>query len=1223
MSDFVAKPLSEEQEDVLRQGLSQPAEGTKRETVLLPHLEENETLDPTHDYTFESKPFSQEQEDILRQGLSQSTGTKAEPILLPHLEERERVDPAHDYTPNDLIQDRFYNEIIAPVAKLQWGLEALDDSPGNRQYVVDAWLNNQRGYMAGNWMRTGTELGFHSRLSEDEKVLVAESYKLFNNMQGDYTSGEKLGATWDYIRSAVVDPANLLSLGIGKWVGKATGIGAQRSIMLAARKKGITAYSSTIAAAKPKKVVDYLANKGVSAELKAKAVRAASTAERGATKAMTANELARIATRRKAFSVALKEKFGTLSSPVWKEIGTTMSVDTAFAVGADFAYQHGLMDVGAQDEYSTAQTGLTALGVLLMGGIHAATLIPNPNRLPLLTDLPPPPKNATTTAATDALKDLAEHSEWKQMVLDGKWAGLDRVPRDFWDRLLTGYDDAAGNKVKGFGHVLLENNHDLLEDSSHIHFSHKIASILADADDEVVQDFLTQFKKTAGMPLPEKLSMEDFANAFALNMSSAGRSLGSAGSLKREFMRGIGVRVGNSVRTNEEILTGMLPANPHWRNAMTAGKNVARGKFARDLGAIQNGLIRSLVSHISTVARNVGGWTALSSVNTLSDGLLAFVHSGKAGLDFLAGNPSKHDGREFIHWLGNTKDKILSFADSTSTQEWYFAYHAGRPKDTPALKELRESTMGGIDVAAFFKAQDIDPKAKFDPNLFDKYVEFAQKAMWVEGQDHLTKSVEFFAQLDMNVRRVYGMSYADLYDQPGIREILASPEYINLEVKSAAETLKAVASFDYAKDLKVTGHDMVGLVADGLQEVRKIPMLGLSLPFGKFFNNTVFNFLDHTGASALYRMVSRTKNADMPAGSRSLEELWARTAVFMGISTYFATQVGDWEKRGLSQTEIPIGPRVVDVAYAWPLNMMVHTGRLLHGGRKHTKDEAVEVLSNMGGQLTRDLVGMNKHFYEFAVALLQEDPAPILDNANKLWKGAVENTVQAATRPLDPLNQLAGAFRDEYTIPDRRHNAWASSLKYLDQMIMLANPDAFGGPREYPLSGRPGPHLEALISPIVAPIRTTPSQRVARLAGVSEWKVLKPNEYGFADTIFTRYFNELLNSESEKLEASEAFIAPTDNAFNQDIIDLRAIQFQKMVEEVTQRTKDYMRWSADPADHKAILLMDLSNQRREHVRITFNNYSEETGFSGEIEDLEAPELQQLLDMVEVMDAYHK
>lgn len=158
-----------------------------------------------------------------------------------------------------------------------------------------------------------------------------------------YSWGDTAEAVKDYAWGAIVDPVNLLAPMVGKVIG------------------GMSAKSAG-------KFASNLATR----EFKRQLARGAS------------QEVASVAAN-KVRGAALRkgvERYG--KAQAYREIMGATAFDTAVAVGTDIAYQHGLIEAGAQEEQNRFQTGLAALGGLVGGGVAAAGVaIRGTSNLPL------------------------------------------------------------------------------------------------------------------------------------------------------------------------------------------------------------------------------------------------------------------------------------------------------------------------------------------------------------------------------------------------------------------------------------------------------------------------------------------------------------------------------------------------------------------------------------------------------------------------------------------------------------------------------------------------------------------------------------------------------------------------------------------------------------------------------------------------------------------------
>ena len=93
----------------------------------------------------------------------------------------------------------------------------------SREDAVGMYLNNRRGVSVGNTVRGLSEMDYINNIQEDKDKVAraAAAYQLYENMAGLYSKenwdlGERVEGTVDFIRSAILDPSNLLAGFLGR-----------------------------------------------------------------------------------------------------------------------------------------------------------------------------------------------------------------------------------------------------------------------------------------------------------------------------------------------------------------------------------------------------------------------------------------------------------------------------------------------------------------------------------------------------------------------------------------------------------------------------------------------------------------------------------------------------------------------------------------------------------------------------------------------------------------------------------------------------------------------------------------------------------------------------------------------------------------------------------------------------------------------------------------------
>ena len=100
----------------------------------------------------------------------------------------------------------------------------MEEDKYSKREIIDSYINQMRGFNAGQSVITVAELA-HLNAGEGDKLAsrrrkAAQAYELFDSLDGAFsegrTFGEKADAVGDYARALIVDPLNLVTLGVGE-----------------------------------------------------------------------------------------------------------------------------------------------------------------------------------------------------------------------------------------------------------------------------------------------------------------------------------------------------------------------------------------------------------------------------------------------------------------------------------------------------------------------------------------------------------------------------------------------------------------------------------------------------------------------------------------------------------------------------------------------------------------------------------------------------------------------------------------------------------------------------------------------------------------------------------------------------------------------------------------------------------------------------------------------
>lgn len=1083
--------------------------------------------------------------------------------------------PVPAFSENDLAQDQFFLPIQEyMIDRFGEHIKSLD-----REDVVEKYINNQRGVEGGNSVRVVNETVYLNEIDGDEKRMAAagKAYQIYQDMEGitgDTTLGEKVETVWDFTRSAVLDPINLLGLGVGK-VATSVGFRAGSQVALIAAKR---AFEKSIA-------------KGVSKEIALKKGQDVLTF-------LGKKEVQKINTniaQRQAVEQAAKTTLQRMTtSTALKEAAIMGTFESAVAAGTDYLYQDILLRTKVQDEYNIYQTGLSAVVGLVAGGLAGSASNIGTGK----SGLKAPNALKTDTRGNTALGQLLNQVPTKvtPSPAEGNWLAdiakgkeLQDQDTEFFITMLLG-NDAKG--LKGLGQILAEEGYTWVRRGPEDKVSNWIGDVIKDADPQDAKQFLKDFTKSTGIKMAEgkKLTVEALADTFKKKMSDSAKVMNAA----RQVSDVLGGNIKG--RTVDDYLSAVMGGGGYQPSAI----QTKIGKFVddsvnRNLPDLQNNIIRLMVSNLSTTAMNVTGYAAMTALNSASDVARAVLMGGKAGL-YLAYKPAeaKKAGITALNLLQNQKTKIMNILDVNTTYDQFVKYAQVRPQ---AVRELTALLPGGVeDLKKVSKGFDPDtPLATLKAN---QVVDLVQRASLGSAQDALTKSLEFFAQMDKLIRRPredggFGMSYNEFMSDPKHTANMVSERYVNLEAMAVEETLKSV----FAKSYK--GEGLVGQVAGVIEDARSFPGIGLLVPFGRFFNNTVALAYETTAfGPILSRIAGKT-------GGKPTSEVFARSLVTWSLIGTLAQREQGYIDLGLGWSE-EIDENtgaVVDERYEFPYGLykaLARTVAHLSRGEGIPSELGVQFADQFGvGQLTRQLGEAGSGLGNIANALLSEEGPDLAKALQEALGGIASQAVSGATRPLEPINALIGLTRDEeFYVPDRKQGpkAFNNALRYIDQVYALAVGGNTMPPVYSAAEGQPRQNISKLVS-TTRESKLTATEQVMNSIGRPSWKASMSSLSEAADNRFNQLYNEIIENESSKLWASKSF--------QEGDLEYKQMKVNDLFQKATKATKTYMGSLAAKRGDRALLKMiQISNTSK----VTVKRVLDDLGITRGIDELSEEEL---------------
>lgn len=1093
------------------------------------------------------------------------------------------------YSESNLVEDRFFYPIQDYMVE-RYGTHMKDET---RDEVVSQYVNNMRGFNGGNSWRSLAEISYLNGISDKpESVMKAgQAYEIFDNMQGlggETSWGEKGAILWDYTRSTVLDPVNLLSLGVGK-VATGTGFKAGSQVALFAAKQ---TYKKELALRAVAGVVDEAGKKA---------------AQEAAEKIFTSTGLEATAkvneqiAKRQAIEAAATTTFQRMTSKTaLKEAAITGTFEGAISAGTDYLYQDAMLRTKVQDEYNAYQTGLAGVVGLVAGGLSAMAsnvrtgasglIAPTPFKTSTkgatvistvvnqTASITPAPTGAISPPAGNWLKDIAKGTELRDQ------------DTEFFVKMLLGDKDKG---LKGLATVLAEDGYGWIPRNPDDKISNWVGDIIKESDPQDAKKFIDDFTAATGITMDEgkALTIESFGNTFKKKISDSGTVLNA--------MKQVQDILGRKAKdmTVEDyaafVLAGVVPkSNGTIEKAGEAIGKALSTAINRDVPDFQNNIVRLMVSNLSTTALNVAGYTTMTALNSATDVVRATLLGGLAGVKLVT-NPAeaKKLGISAYSIIQNQMTKAKNILDPNTTYDTFLQYSQVRPDIMRQLTSIDSVGPKGLDLDKPIWSMKID-----------KAVDTIQKFAFVQAQDGYTKSFEFTSQLDKFLRRPeeeggFGMSWNEFFSKKDHPAKMMTEKFAALEAMAVDETLKTT----FGKSYKGTG--ALGEIATVIEDARKIPGIGLLVPFGRFFNNTVATAYDLTAVGPLMSKYLGSQKTKLES------ELWAKGLVSWTLIGALAVREKDFMDKGLAWNEEidPITGAVLDQRYSFPYGALKAIARV--AAHKYYNEEtpaqlAKQVYEQFVGQLTRQLGDTGTGFANIATALLSDEGTSLSQILSDTAGTIVSQAASGITRPLEPLNTLAGLTRDEqFYTPDRKQGTkWANdSFRYFDQMIAIFSGESIAPPKYSAAEGKPRVQTSRLVSTNRETYLSN-TERVMNMISKPTWdediKSLSP----LANNRYGQLFNQIVDIGAGKLLQ--------DPKWKDGDLESRQILFKKLAESAMKSTKAYMsRLAANSGDRVLLKMIDLSSAGMLKIQRTMADLAKkDPGFDKDFSELSEDQL---------------
>ena len=978
----------------------------------------------------------------------------------------EGVEPG-SYSENDMSKNPELFDIVFEYMSNRYGLQAVENK--SNKDIVNKFLNNRRGVaMAGNSLRVAAETAylFDAKENPEELKKVAKAYTLYKNMaeitDKDTTWPETGEAVGDVMREILLDPFNFLTLGVGKIVGGT------------ATKVGVKTLENYVMKEVQKQLL-----KGVSKET----IKKSSTAIFRKAAIVASKEGGEEIAKYSARMLANKGVKRIFTSAGMKEVGTATVLDSIAGSGFEYLYQRQLVDSEAQEDVDRYAVGLAALSSLVIGGVSAGLVAKRGfSDQALVSEVV---KGGNPSAVAKELKkSIEKHFSEMGQNLTGETSWVSKVSRgneldvqdtEFFTKLLLGESDKDGNvKLKGLAQTMQEQGFYFTKKDDNDKLSNFISDFITDMEPDDVKSIITGFEKAAGVKLKGlgDKSPTSFANAFAKKMNNSAQSMNSASQVAKRLNIDI---ADLDVNTYLEDALGLR------LTGLTKGDELATkltNKGLSKIAAGQNNFIRLLVAHPSTSMLNVMGYGASSGLGSVNDIIRGTVHLGVGQTQQLIGMSAKGVGRKRLGaaLLKANANRIKLFLDPEMTAA---AYKSALLRNSGPLNELSKVQAGGIDVSTSLdKMLDTSKIGGY----IDKYVDVAQTATFVKSQDIFTKSQEYIFQMDKALRVTFDKSYKEFYNWEEASKVMATKKYKELELSAVTKVMEHT----FSKSYKGTG--VLGEVGGVIEDFRKLPFLGLMVPFGRFFNNTVdFTAKNMIGVNTVAKLAG--KYPDKTHG-----ELVTQGLVAGGLIYTLAANEQEKRKQGLGMYDTidPATGGVVSQQYDYPISLFIAAARFFSYSMEGEKAPP-ELFSRIakdfgGGGLTRNLTDAGGLATDAVSALFLGELEKSGASGRELVDTIGSQLIGGFTRSWEPVDSVIGLIAGTEMRPQNIKDGnrfVGKALTYIDNTAQLFMGEPFNDPKVDAVQGERDVQLTKNLG--VRTVRLTNSLRVMNMLSLNSW----------------------------------------------------------------------------------------------------------------------------------------
>jgi hypothetical protein len=1090
---------------------------------------------------------------------------------------------------------------------MQWR-NGMNTGDFSREEIVDSFVKHMRKFSFGQSVVTAGELAKLSVANQSERDVAGVAYSLFDNMAGafsdEYTLGERGGAVLDYARALIVDPINIVSLGVGKLVSG-----------------GATRAAATVAKEAVKRaILKELGQAAISGSASKAAQATAQQIERRIIGRIIKGEAVE-GVAKGAFEASMKNVLG-------RDILATVAFDTTAAVGIDYLYQSSRIYTGIQSDYDVLQGAITGVSGVAMGGaayglhlLSKGVRKGSKNVLPLYIKSLDDAKvaeaaaikamregrfssnakaleNLDTEAFTTLVKESIDRAKvWADKVLRGDTSirGTAAEPRDdvFLKAFLLGDADGGFKGIVDiFGDHGIEFANEMPGYENFTDFLTDQIRVLPPRIKSVVEELYEETLKHA--PAFADKSLDEATDELASMASQAGRILNSFS----QIVSALKLRSGTSLFKINNLTEEVLDVVPK------SMRDKIQDATEEGTAKLQQNLIRMLITHPGTTALNVVGWTHASALQSTSDIIRGTLYGGRAAVEGLIGrgtSAAKYAKMSKL-MLSLQRQKIANLVDPFSTKQAALDFLSANPH---TQKELFRYISGGIELDDVYKELGIHIGDEVKEGAIEKAMSFMQTVYGVKAQDIFTKTQEFMYSIDKQMRLRYGKTYSEVLTDGDLWRKMRSDEWLELQTVAVDDALRNVYAKSYGKDPK----GLLTYTAKILEDMRNHLGIGAMVPFGQFFNNTLGHMFDYSGISYAHKYVART--------NRDPIDLITKAAAGWTLVGVTAAREIDNLKEGLAwYEERHSDGSIRDRRYDFPYSYYKAMGRFYaHVSRDDSipKDLVKDIVRTFGPEnLTRQLGDSSKMLYDLMIDLTSGEEEDAIQALKDIVVSTVSMYTSGYSRPLDPVNQVVGLMRGEkYAAVDRKQGKqWVNkSMRYVDQIFSALSGENIAPEKFSAITDVRTPSPIGNIFGYRERAGQTHIQQMFNEVGKPQWRTEIVSSIPEVQNDLNRLIFHFLDSGAEKVVESPAWRSASHEIRRGMLSGVTRIAKEKLVA--------VLKASTDPNDTALLTLYDLSKKGGKVSRSELTSALKDLNLGKEVSDLSQEQLNFLVHYIEL------